>query len=212
LLGGTPLNHSHTETLLRKAQRLLQWAPVRTLGERHRERVAEHLLALNEADRMLRFGHLASDERIHHYAEQLDFERDEVLGVFNRRLKLVAMAHLAFGPARDTAEFGVSVNARVRGRGLGAQLFEHAVTHARNRGAHTMLIHLARDNAAMLGIVRRAGAALRFEGTDALAELPLPANTLGSQIQELMGHQAGEFDYRLKLQVLRLDAMRPRPG
>jgi len=203
---------THTDQLVRSATRLLSWTPVRTLGGHHRARVAEHLLALDDADRMLRFGHLASDERIRHYADQLDFDRDEVFGVFSRRLKLVAMAHLAFDPGRDTAEFGVSVNARARGRGLGSQLFDHAVMHARNRGAHTMLIHLARDNAAMLGIVRRAGAAVRFEGTDALAELPLPADTLGSQIQELLGHQAGEFDYRVKLQVLRLDAMRPRLG
>ena len=206
------MSHPRTDALMRKATQLLHWAPVRTLSEQHRAQVAEHLLALDDADRILRFGHLASDDRIRHYAEQLDFERDEVFGIFNRRLKLAAMAHLAFGPAGDSAEFGVSVNARARGRGLGSQLFDHAVVHARNRGAHTMLIHLARDNAAMLGIVRRAGAALRFEGTDALAELPLPADTLGSQIQELLGHQAGEFDYRLKLQVLRLDAMRPRLG
>jgi hypothetical protein len=72
-----------------------------------------------------------------------------------------------------------------------------------------MHIHLARDNAAMLGIVRRAGASLSFEGPDAVAELPLPADTLGSQIEELLGHQAAEFDYRFKLQVLRLDALRP---
>lgn len=206
------MSQTHTDTLLRSATRLLNWAPVRSLGERHRPRVAEHLLTLDDNDRQLRFGHLASDERIRSYAERIDFARDEVFGVFSRRLKLVAMAHLAFDTGRDSAEFGVSVNAKARGRGLGSQLFDHAVTHARNRGANTMVIHLARDNAAMLSIVRSAGAALRFEGTDALAELPLPADTLGSQIQELLGHQAGEFDYRVKLQVLRLDALRPRLG
>ncbi|MDP1901413.1 MAG: GNAT family N-acetyltransferase [Rubrivivax sp.] len=170
----------------------------------------EHLLALDDDDRLLRFGHLASDERIRHYAEQLDFDRDELFGIFDRRLRLLAMAHLAFSRSEvqgeGITEFGVSVLARKRGRGLGSRLFEHAVMHARNRGMSTMVIHLARDNAAMLGIVRSAGAAVEFEGADVLAQLPLPANTLGSQIAELLGHQAAEFDYRLKLQVLRLDA------
>ena len=186
-----------------------RWVPIRTLGEEHRAQMTAHLLALDNADRIRRFGHLASDERIAHYAQGIDLQRDMVFGVFNRRLRLVAMVHLAFGAADAVpgggVEFGVSVLARSRGRGLGSQLFEHAVTHARNRGAGTMLIHLARDNAAMLAIVRRAGAALRFDGGDALAELPLPADTLGSQIQELLGHQAAELDYRLKLAVLRLD-------
>ena len=33
----------------------------------------------------------------------------------------------------------------------------------------------------------------------------LPADTLGSQLEELLGHHAADFDYRMKLQVLRLD-------
>ena len=192
-----------------------RWAPVRTLGARHRERVLAHLLALDDEDRQRRFGHLASDERIRHYALQIDFERDQVFGVFDRRLRLVAMVHLAYEAAAavdgGAVEFGISVLPQARGRGLGSLLFEHAATHARNRGRSTMLIHLARDNAAMLAIVRRSGATISFDGHEALARLALPADTLGSQIAELLGHQAAEFDYRIKLQVLRLDALRRRP-
>lgn len=191
-----------------RGRKTWRWTPLRTLGTRHRARVSAHLLKLDDADRLRRFGHIASDELIRQYVDRIDFDRDEVFGAFNSRLELVAMAHLAFEPGAATAEFGVSVNAQARGRGLGAHLFDHAVTHARNRGARTMLIHMARDNAAMLSIVRNAGAKLQFQGPDALAELPLPADTLGSQIQELLGHQAAEFDYRLKLQVLRLDLWR----
>ena len=109
---------------------LSTWAPIRTLGDQHRERVARHLLELDDADRTLRFGHLASDERVRQYAAQIDFQGDEVFGVFDRRLHLVGMAHLAFAAGRDTAEFGVSVHPRQRGRGLGMRLFEHAVIHA----------------------------------------------------------------------------------
>jgi ribosomal protein S18 acetylase RimI-like enzyme len=190
-----------------------RWVPIRVLGPQHAPRVAAHLLALADDDRMRRFGVLASDERIRNYAEHIAYKRDEVFGVFDRRLKLVAMAHLAFesagAKAGGSAEFGVSVSAHIRGRGMGSRLFDHAVTHARNRGVSTMVIHMARDNAAMLGIVRSAGADLSFDGGDAMAHLPLPADTLGSQIEELLGHQAAELDYRFKLQVLRLDAMRP---
>jgi GNAT superfamily N-acetyltransferase len=185
-----------------------RWAPIRTLGARHAPRVLEHLLALNDADRLLRFGYLASDEGVRHYAEQLNYDNDQIFGIFNRGLKLVALVHLAFGAGErvpgGAAEFGISVLPRQRGQGLGSLLFDHAITHARNRGVGTLLIHLARDNAPMLAIVRRAGAHVSFEGGDVLAELPLPADTLGSHIQELLEHQAAELDYRLKLQVLRL--------
>ena len=37
------------------------WIPIRSLGPRHRERIAAHLLSLNESDRYLRFGYTASD-------------------------------------------------------------------------------------------------------------------------------------------------------
>jgi ribosomal protein S18 acetylase RimI-like enzyme len=180
-----------------------RWAPIRTLGERHRPRVLSHLLALDDDDRVRRFGHLATDERIRHYAEQLDFDRDEIFGCFDRSLRVAALVHLAFG-GDAVAEFGISVSAQARGEGLGTALFEHAVTHARNRGVRTLVIHLARDNAAMLAIVRRAGARVAFEGSDVVAELPLPADTLGTQIAELLGHHAAALDYRIKLQVLRL--------
>ena len=185
------------------------WLPVRTLSEHHRSRVLDHLLALGEQDRHLRFGHVASDEQLGRYVAQLDFGRDEVFGVFDVQLALVAMAHLAFDSNAGTAEFGVSVFPHLRGRGMGARLFSHAVTHARNRGAHSMAIHIARENTAMLSIVRSAGARVSFDGPDAVAQLGLPADTLGSQIEAIVERQAADFDYRIKLQVLRLDRLWP---
>jgi GNAT superfamily N-acetyltransferase len=186
------------------------WVPIRALGARHRERVRQHLLALGDSDRARRFGHLASDERIRHYVEQMDFDADALFGVFDRRLRLVALAHLAFQLHDSAAEFGITVLPAMRGRGVGALLFGHAVTLARNRGVHQLVIHLARDNAPMLAIVRRAGAQLAFEGSDAIATLPLASETLGSQMQEMLGHQAAELDYRLKWQALRPDRVPPR--
>lgn len=191
------------------------WAPVRRLGPQHRGRIQAHLLGLSAEDRALRFGHAASDERIVRYAQGLDFERDELLGVFNRRLQLAGLAHLAYPAAPNdeiaelTAEFAVSVSERSQGKGLGSHLFDHAVTHARNRGVQRLLIHLARDNAAMQAIVRRAGAELSFDGADALATLPLPTETLGSLVQELVQEQAAAMDYRLKLNVLRIKQALP---
>jgi GNAT superfamily N-acetyltransferase len=185
------------------------WYPTRTLAEKHRGRVMDHLLALGEPDRHLRFGHVASDDQIRNYVTHMDLARDEVLGVFDSHLVLVAVAHLAFDTAGGIAEFGVSVLPHLRGRGIGGRLFHHAVTHARNRGAHSMAIHIARENSAMLAIVRKAGAQISFDGGDAIAQLGLPADTLGSQIEAIVESQAANIDYRIKLQVLRLDRLWP---
>jgi hypothetical protein len=87
--------------------------PIRSIGPRERERIARHLLALTPHDRYLRFGYAAADEQVQRYVDSLDFERDELFGIYNRRLELIAMAHLAFAPGdqhSDCAEFGVSVS------------------------------------------------------------------------------------------------------
>ena len=92
--------------------------PIRSLARRHRKRIAQHLLSLNERDRYLRFGYPASDEQISRYAMAIDFERDEVLGVFNRKLELVVMAHLAYAPKPQRA--GQPAMGRVRRLGVAA--------------------------------------------------------------------------------------------
>lgn len=194
------------------AQERLSWVPIRSLAERHRQRIATHIIGLGESDRYLRFGYPATDEQVQRYVESIDFERDEVFGIFNRRLELIAMAHLAYLPLPDkptaptTAEFGVSVIQRARGRGYGARLFEHAVLHARNRGCERLFIHALSENVAMLKIARNAGAKVERDGSEAEAWLKLPPDSISSQVGELVGHQVAEFDYQLKLHAQRLNS------
>jgi GNAT superfamily N-acetyltransferase len=181
------------------------WVPIRSLGPRHRERIAAHLLALDAGDRYLRFGYPATDAQISKYVDMLDFEQDEVFGIFSRRLELIAMAHLAHatheaGRSGDAAvsEFGVSVLKTARARGFGRRLFEHAMLHARNRGVGTLMIHALSENTAMLKIARKAGATVVREGSESDARLRLPPDTFGSHIDELVERHAAELDYGFK--------------
>jgi RimJ/RimL family protein N-acetyltransferase len=193
-----------------KAPTAFQWIPIRSLAPRHRPRILAHLVELPEMDRYLRFGHPASDAQIGRYVDLIDFERDEVFGVFNRRLQLVAMAHLAYlgdSAKPHAAEFGVSVLPRYRGRGFGGRLFDHAMLHARNRHVDTLIVHALSENTPMLRIARSAGARVERDGGDAEAVLKLPRETLGTHVEEILGRQAAEFDYNLKLGARRLDRL-----
>lgn len=188
-----------------------RWLPVRSLAQRQRPRILSHLLALKDEDRYLRFGYAASDSQIGRYVDGIDFVHDEVFGIFNRRLELVALAHLAMlspvpGQPRS-AEFGVSVLDKARGRGFGARLFEHAVLHARNRGVSTLVIHALSENTAMLKIARNAGAVVERSGSEAEARLKLPPEDLISNMEQLLGRQAGEIDYRLKVHARQVNAL-----
>ena len=207
-----PTPHASTPGPAPAAADLFRWIPIRSLSQRHRPKVLAHLLSLDGQDRYLRFGYAASDAQVSRYVDLLDFERDEVFGIFNRRLELIAQAHLAYLPdssrLRQAAEFGVSVLAKARGRGYGARLFDHAMLHARNRGVDTMIIHALSENAAMLKIARNAGATVEREGGEAEARLRLPPETLGSVIEEMVESQAAEIDYQLKSNAQRVDQLR----
>lgn len=180
------------------------WVPIRSLAPRHRERILAHLIALDDRARYLRFGYAANDGHIARYVDTLDFEHDEVFGIFNRRLELICMAHLAYRPGDATrgrdaaAEFGVSVLPRARRRGFGRRLFEHAMLHARNRHVRTLFIHALSENVAMLKIASNAGATIERDGSESEAWLKLPKETFASHIDELVGERLAEFDYRLK--------------
>ena len=178
--------------------------PIRSLGPSHRARIATHLMALEPHDRYLRFGYSATDEQIQRYADSLDFERDDIFGVYNRKLELIAMAHLAFSqdPAHvGCAEFGVSVLKKARGRGYGARMFERAVMHARNEGVDMLFIHALSENTAMIKIARNAGALLERSGGETDAHLRLPPATLDSRMSEIVEEQLAQTDYRLKVQA-----------
>ena len=178
--------------------------PIRSLGPAYRERIAKHLLALDDADRYLRFGYKASDEQISRYVADLNFERDEIFGIYNRHLELVAMAHVAFATDaqhQQCAEFGVSVLKKARGRGYGGRLFERAVIHARNEGVDMMFIHALSENTAMLKIARNAGASVQRDGAESEAFLHLPPANIDSRMAALFEHQFAEMDYRIKRQA-----------
>lgn len=180
--------------------------PVRRIGPNHRRAIKAHLLALDPHDRYLRFGYAANDEQIQRYADGLDFARDEVFGIFNRHLELIAMAHLAYSVDPDCAscaEFGVSVARHARGRGYGRHLFERAALHARNEGVQLLFIHALTENTAMLTIARHAGARIERDGPESEAHLRLPPADFDSQVTELFNEQVARTNYHLKWQAQR---------
>ena len=184
--------------------------PIRSLDEGRRAQIADHLLQLDEHDRYLRFGYIATEAQIRRYVDGLDFERDEILAIANRKLVLIAVAHLAYAgepghPPR--AEFGVSVHKAARGRGYGARLFERAAMDARNVGVELMFIHALSENTAMLRIARKAGATIERNGSESEAFLRLPQASLNSRLTEIVEDHWAQIDYQLKAQSQQLRSL-----
>ena len=190
---------AESQEVLKRTEGVL--IPIAPLTAEHLPKVLTHLLSLSAHDRYLRFGYTATDEHIHRYVNGLNFDRDEIYGIFNSNLDIVAMAHLALmkEPGREfSAEFGVSVLAYARGRGYGARLFERAVIHARNEKVYQMYIHALSENAPMIRIARKGGAQIERDGAETEAFLRLPKRDLDSRVTEFVADQFAKTNYSIK--------------
>lgn len=175
--------------------------PISSLVIQHTPEIMEHLLALSEHDRYLRFGYSATNEHIEQYVKGLKFERDEIYGIFNTELQIIAMAHLALmknAGRENCSEFGVSVSKHARGRGYGARLFERAVIHARNEKVYQMTIHALSENAPMIRIARKGGAKIERDGSETEAFLTFPRRNLDSRFTEFVADQYAKTNYSIK--------------
>jgi GNAT superfamily N-acetyltransferase len=188
-----------SKVLIDKTEGVL--VPITPLGLEHKAQISIHLYALSVHDRYLRFGYTATDGHIDRYVAGLKFDRDEIYGIFNAELKVIAMAHLALikeEGRKASAEFGVSVSAHARGRGYGAHLFQRAVIHARNEKVYQMYIHALSENAPMIRIARKSGAKIERDGSDTEAFLSLPKRDLDSRLSEFVSDQYGKTNYSIK--------------
>jgi RimJ/RimL family protein N-acetyltransferase len=181
---------------------------VKALGKRDRRRMLRHFLALDDADRLLRFGTVLPDEQIHAYVAKIDFSRDIVFGVVSRVFQLVGVGHLAFAPIepgrtgttdkKRVAEFGVSVSKSARGQGVGTRLFQRAAIHCRNSDIDTLYMQCLSTNRTMMHIAKKAGMEIKREHGEADAYLHLPPPSPGSVMREAVEEQFALIDYTVK--------------
>jgi RimJ/RimL family protein N-acetyltransferase len=183
---------------------------VRELSSGDRERLLKHFLALDEDDRLLRFGQIVPDRVIENYVANIDFSRDTVFGVFDDQLALVGVGHLAYLPdegTKRTAEFGVSVTESARGRGVGSRLFERAAIRSRNTHVSTLYMHCLSRNSTMMHIAKKSGMKIEYAYGEADAYLSLTPADHGSILSEMLQEQAAVFDYAIKRQTRRASQM-----
>lgn len=182
---------------------------VKQLSERDRRRIQKHFLALDDSDRLLRFGTVLPDEQLKAYVARLDFSRDIVYGVINRMFQLVSVGHLAFAPKEKLAagagttkariaEFGISVSSSARGRGIGSKMFERAAMHCRNSDVDVLYMHCLSSNATMMHIAKKAGMEIQRDHGEADAYLKLLPPSPSSMLQEAIEEQVATLDYNYK--------------
>ncbi len=154
-----------------------------------RPTLQRHFTSLGDNDRRLRFGARLSDEGIESYVARLDFERDGLFAVQDEALELLAVVHVAV--TGESAELGLSVVERARGKGLGTVLFRRAVTFLRNRGTPEVFVHCLSENGAMMHLARKSGMRIVYSGGESDGRLAIEPATADSFINEWLDDQKG---------------------
>jgi GNAT superfamily N-acetyltransferase len=173
--------------------------PVQRLGAIAATQYLDHLLALPPGDARLRFGSAISAETITKYVQGIDFDTDEVFGVYGDGMTLVGAAHLAL--TGEVAELGVSVLPQQRGHGVGEALITRAAEHARNRKVRQLFMHCLAENATMIHLARRANMDVVIDSGDADAHVALPPADTRSLHSEFLAERVALYDFALKSQV-----------
>src|SRR3989442_4365287 len=127
-----------------------------------------------------------NDFAVRIYVKRIDFGNDAVFGLLGDELPLIGAAHL--GRGEGPAEFGVSVLAGHRRRGIGGALLARAHMHARNWRVRALFMHCLTENAAMMHLARKQGMDIVTEAGEADAWLKLPpadaASYMGAVFQQ----------------------------
>ena len=178
--------------------------PVRALSNIDRAELERHFLALDPADRRLRFGATIGDATVRAYVKRIAFDRDTVFGVVDDKLRLLGVAHLARLPG--AAELGISVLKGHRLHGVGGALMARAVMRARNVGLRTLFMHCLAENDAILHLARKLGMDIVTQAPEADARLSLPPADASSLFGEVLEQRVAIFDHALKTQSLFLVA------
>jgi hypothetical protein len=130
---------------------------IRTLDDRDLPGIERHLLALDGISRRSRFGSAFADTSVVAYVRRIDLTRALLVGAFDRTDGLVGLAEAQPTTSPLQVEMAVSVHVPYRLRGLGGHLVTRTMNNAFAQGVEVAQFLFARDNQAIVGLVRAIG-------------------------------------------------------
>jgi GNAT superfamily N-acetyltransferase len=153
------------------------------LRSNHGAQIVQHIIALGQKDRYLRFGYNCSDAQIANYvANSLtsdEFQRNFWYGIFDGE-KLIATIHIALG--NDIAEFAFTTDTEYRGQKIGQLLFARGYQLVTEFQITRIYMICLSQNGPMKHIAKKFGMSVMTQGTDSEASInisyPVPLSRL----------------------------------
>lgn len=175
------------------------------LIEKHiyEQKIIDHLSALNDDDKYLRFGCAMNQANIEKYVKSSMASHDFLFAVFNEECQIVAFLHMAKTEVGTTGkcafEIGLSVDRECRGRGFGGALFKKAIAFATAMGASYVFTYCLRENKAMQALAKANDLKVILHDGEMSGKLELDDVEFKNAINNLV-------DFNLTSQLMLLDA------
>ncbi len=160
---------------------------VRRLRAVERDNVREHLLRLDDEDRLLRFAGYLSDAQIDTYCANLDWGRALIVGyVVDGEVRAIGELKSMLDGGSRAAELAVSVERRFRSRGVGTALLRRLIVAARNRFILRLHMICLMDNARVQHLARKLDGRLIFDQGEVEARIEPPWPTYWTLLEETL--------------------------
>ncbi len=154
-----------------------------------------HLLRLDRTDRYARFTGTLSDEAVERHCAAIDWGRTVILGAFEDGVLRGAVelcGDRILWPQQ--AEFGVSVESVLQGKGVGSTLVRRILTVARNRGIRHVHMMCLSENVRMRALARRFAGRLALDSGEITSRFELPPPNQFSLALEALEDGTGAFN------------------
>jgi RimJ/RimL family protein N-acetyltransferase len=168
------------------------------LVPRQYPRYREHLLALDEESRYLRFGYQIKDEMINRLCDSIEQNPKEhkLFVIENDNLETVAVGHISV--INDNMELAFSVHKQYQGKGMGSALMARCVEWCQNRYIRKGMMVCLSVNKPIRRLASKHGILIHSEG-ETTAEISIPEPNPISIWSELIDSNLARMDHMGKV-------------
>lgn len=157
----------------------------------------QHLKALDQESRILRFGYPVTDYVIDMLCDKFEKDHDHnVLFVIeNDKLEFIGVGHIAL---YDTMELAFSVLKEHQGQGMGNKLMHRCIQWCRTHGVVKGCMVCLSSNAAIRHLCNKYGISMKNDHGETQAEIHLSPADAGTYFDEAVDSNFAIMDYFAK--------------
>lgn len=172
----------------------MPYTTVRRVLPHEYPKYCQHLKALDDASKYLRFGYHIQDEMIDQLCSRFEAETDKniLFAVEDNNLDFIAVGHVAI---QEELELAFSVLKEHQGQGLGSLVMKRVIQWCRTHGQLKGCMVCLSTNAAIKHLCLKHGIHIHSENGETMADIELDSPNITTYINEATDVNLAVADY-----------------